>query len=155
MDFVIGLPRTNKQHDSTWVVVDRFTKSAHFLPVKTTYTADQYADIYVQEKVRLHGIPKTIVSDRGSVFTSRFWGSLQQAMGTKLSLSTTFHPQTDGQSERTIQILEDMLRACVLGFCGSWSKYLPLIELSYNNSYQATMSYSIEGNAGRRYIGTR
>ena len=85
--------------------------------------ADQYADIYVQKIVRLHGIPKTIMSDRGSMFTSRFWGSLQQAMGIKLSLSTAFHPQTDGQSERTIQILEDMLRACVLDFGGSWNKY--------------------------------
>ena len=135
MDFVTGLPKTNKQHDSAWIVIDRLTKSAHFLPVKTSYTADQYADIYIQEIVRLHGIPKTIVSDRGSVFTSRFWRSLQQAMGTKLSLSTAFHPQTDGQSERTIQILEDMLRACVLDFGGSWNKYLPLIEFSYNNSY--------------------
>ena len=75
----------------------------------------------------MHGIPKTIVSDRGLVFTSRFWGSLQQVMGTKLILSTTFHPQTNGQSERTIQTLEDMLRVCVLDFGGSWSKYLPLI----------------------------
>ena len=107
------LPQTSKQHDSAWVVINRLTKSAHFLPVKTSYTADQYADIYIQEIVRLHGIPKTIVSDRGSVFTSRFWRSLQQAMGTKLSLSTVFHPQTDGQSERTIQILEDMLRVCL------------------------------------------
>ena len=139
MDFVTGLPKTNKQHDSAWIVIDRLTKSAHFLPVKTSYTADQYADIYIQEIVRLHGIPKTIVSDRGSVFTSRFWRSLQQAMGTKLSLSTAFHPQTDGQSERTIQILEDMLRACVLDFGGSWNKYLPLIEFSYNNSYQSTI----------------
>ena len=139
MDFVTGLPKTNKQHDSAWIVIDRLTKSAHFLPVKTSYTADQYADIYIQEIVRLHGIPKTIVSDRGSVFTSRFWRSLQQAMGTKLSLSTAFHPQTDGQSERTIQILEDMLRACILDFGGSWNKYLPLIEFSYNNSYQSTI----------------
>ena len=139
MDFVTGLPWTNKQHDSAWVVIDRLTKSAHFLPDKTTYTADQYADIYVREIVWLHGIPKTIVSDRRSVFTSRFWGRLQQAMGTKLSLSTAFHPQTDGQSERTIQILEDMLCTCVLDFGGSWNKYLPLIEFSYNNSYQSTI----------------
>ena len=118
MDFVTGFPRTNKQHDSTWVVIDRLTKSAHFLPVNMSYTAEQYANIYVQEIVRLHGIPKTIMSDRGSVFTSRFWGSLQQAMGTKLSLSMAFHPQTDGQSKRTILILEDMLRACVIDFGG-------------------------------------
>ena len=152
MDFVTGFPRASKQHDSAWIVIDRLIKSAHFLPVKTSYTTDQYADIYIQEIVRLHGIPKTIVSDRGSVFTSRFWRSLQQAMGTKLSLSTAFHPQTDGQSERTIQILEDMLRACVLDFGGSWNKYLPLIEFSYNNSYQSTIGMApYELLYGRRY----
>uniref|UniRef100_A0A803QBZ8 Integrase catalytic domain-containing protein n=1 Tax=Cannabis sativa TaxID=3483 RepID=A0A803QBZ8_CANSA len=89
--------------------------------------------------VRLHGAPKSIVSDRDPKFTSKFWGSLQQTMGTKLKFSTAFHPQIDGQSERTIQILEDMLRACVMDFEGSWNKYLPLIEFSYNNSYQSTI----------------
>ena len=95
--------------------------------------------MYVKEIVRLHDVPKSIVSDRDPKFTSRFWESLHRAMGTQLKFSTTFHPQTDGQSERTIQILEDMLRACVLDFEGSWVKYLPLIEFSYNNSYQATI----------------
>ena len=89
--------------------------------------------------MHLHGAPRSIVSDRDPIFTSKFWGSLQKAMGTHLKFSTAFHPQTDGQSERTIQILEDMLRACVLDFGGSWSKYLPLIEFSYNNSYQSTI----------------
>ena len=89
--------------------------------------------------MRLHGAPRSIVSDRDPIFTSKFWGSLQKAMGTHLKFSTAFHPQTDGQSERTIQILEDMLRACVLEFGGSWNKYLPLIEFSYNNSYQSTI----------------
>ena len=79
------------------------------------------------------------MSDRDPTFTSKFWGSLQQAMGTRLKFSTAFHPQTDGQSERTIQILEDMMRACVLDFGGSWIKYLPLMEFAYNNSYQATI----------------
>ena len=100
---------------------------------------DQYAELYVKEIVRLHGPPKSIVSDRDPKFTSKFWVSLQKAMGTKLKFSTAFHPQTDGQSERTIQILEDLLRACVMDFEGSWSKYLPLIEFSYNNSYQSTI----------------
>ncbi|XP_062113714.1 uncharacterized protein LOC133825292, partial [Humulus lupulus] len=139
MDFVVGLPKTVGQHDSVWVIVDRYTKSAHFLPVKTTYTVEQYAELYVKEIVRLHGAPRSIVSDRDPTFTSKFWKSLQKAMGTQLRFSTAYHPQTDGQSERTIQILEDMLRACVLDFEGSWSKYLPLIEFSYNNSYQATI----------------
>ena len=99
--------------------MDRYTKSAHFLPVRTTYTVDQYADLYVREIVRLHGAPRSIVSDRDPPFTSKFWGSLQKAMGTQLEFSTTYHPQIDGQSKRTIQILEDMLRTCVLDFGGS------------------------------------
>ncbi|KAM6551282.1 hypothetical protein CsatB_001090 [Cannabis sativa] len=139
MDFVVGLPRTTGLVDSIWVVVDRFTKAAHFLPVRTTFSVDQLAEVYVKEIVRLHGVPKSIVSDRDLKFTSKFWQSLQRAMGTKLKFSTAFHPQTDGQSERTIQILEDMLRACVMDFEGSWNKYLPLIEFSYNNSYQSTI----------------
>ena len=119
--------------------MDRYTKSAHLLPVRTTYTVDQYADLYVREIVRLHGASRSIVSDRDPTFTSKLWGSLQKAMGTQLKFSTAYHPQTDGQYERTIQILEDMLRACVLDFGGTWSKYLPLIEFSYNNSYQSTI----------------
>lgn len=106
MDFVVGLPKTVGQHDSVWVIVDRYTKSAHFLPVKVTFTVDQYAELYVKEIVRLHGAPKTIVSDRDPKFTSKFWEGLQRAMGTRLKFSTAFHPQTDGQTERTIQILE-------------------------------------------------
>lgn len=140
IDFVISFPGTCKQHDSAWVLVDRLPKSAHFLlPVKISHMENQYTYIYVQEIVWLHGIPKIIVSDRGSMFTSRFWGNLKQAMGTKLSLSIAFHPQTEWQSEHTIHILEDMLRAYVLDFKGSWNKYLPLIEFSYNNSSQSTM----------------
>ena len=99
--------------------MDRFTKSAHFLPVKTTYTVEQYAELYVKKIVRLHGSPRSIVSDRDTTFTSKFWESLQRAMGTRLKFSTAFHPQTDGQSERTIQILENMMRAYVLDFGGS------------------------------------
>ena len=113
MDFVVGLPRTKKGHDAIWVIVDRFTKSAHFLPVRNTYTIDQYAQLYIKEIVRLHGVPLVIVSDRDPKFTSAFWKRVQGAMGTKLTFSTAFHPQTDGQSERTIQTLEDILRACV------------------------------------------
>ena len=139
MDFVVGLPKTLKQHDAIWVIVDRFSKSAHFLPVRMTYSMDQLAELYVQEIVRLHGVPVSIISDRDARFTSKFWESLHKAMGTRLKFSTAFHPQSDGQSERTIQTLEDMLRACVLDFSSSWSKYLPLIEFSYNNSFQASI----------------
>ena len=127
MDFVGGLPKTVGLRDSVWVIVDRYTKSAHFLPVKSTYTVEQYEELYVREIVRLHGVPKSIVSDRDPIFTSKFWGALQRAMGTQLKFSTAFHPQIDGQSKRTIQVLEDMLRACVINFEGSWSKYLSLI----------------------------
>ena len=119
--------------------MDRLTKSAYFLPVKTTYSTVQYARIYVDQIVRLHGVPTTIVSDRGSQFTSRLWDQVHQAMGTRLAFSTAFHPQTDGQSERTIQVLKDMLRACVLELPGSWDVHLTLAEFAYNNSYQASI----------------
>lgn len=109
MNFIIELPRTPRGMNSIWVIVDRLTKSAHFLPVKTFYDAYRLATIYVDEIVRLHGVLVSIVSNRDPNFVSRFWKSLQRAMGTELRFSTSFHPQTDGQSERTIQTLEDML----------------------------------------------
>ena len=120
MDFMTGLPRTQRQHDAIWVIVDRLTKSAHFLPVNVEDSLEKLAKLYVHEVVSLHGVPVSIVSDRDSRFTSRFWPSLQTALETRLNFSTAFHPQTDGQSERTIQTLEDMLRACVMEFKGSW-----------------------------------
>ena len=138
MDFVTGLPSASG-YNSIWVIVDRLTKSAHFLPVKSTYTASKYAKIYLDQIFRLHGVPLSIISDRGPQFSSRFWQNFQEALGTRVNLSTAFHPQTDGQSERTIQILEDMLRSCVLDFGGSWNEYLPLVEFAYNNSYQASI----------------
>ncbi|GKF26028.1 putative reverse transcriptase domain-containing protein, partial [Tanacetum coccineum] len=88
-----------------------------------------------------HGVPISIISDRDSRFTSRFWQSMQEAFGTRLDMSTTYHPQTDGKSERTIQTLKDMLRACVLYFEGSWDVHLPLVEFSYNNSYHSSVRY--------------
>ena len=100
MDFVVGLPRTQTRFDSIWVIVDRLTKSAHFLPVKANYPVDRYAKVYIQEIVRLHGAPLSIVSDRDPKFTSRFWEVLQRAFGTQLQLSTTYHPrQMDNQRE--------------------------------------------------------
>jgi hypothetical protein len=139
MDFVVDLPKTLNGHDAIWVVIDRLTKSAHFIPIKITDPVPKLAELYIREIVRLHGILASIVSDRDARFTSRFWQCLQDEMGTKLTLSTAYHPQTDGQSERTIQILEDMLRLCVLDFKGKWIQYLPLVEFAYNNSFQATI----------------
>ena len=101
------------------MVVDWLTKSAYFIPMRVRDSVDHLADLYVRDIVRLHGVPVTIVSDRDPRFTTRLWQSLQSALGTKLTFSTAYYPQTDGQSERTIQILEDMLRACVIDFGGS------------------------------------
>lgn len=139
MDFVTSLPRSRKGNDAIWVIVDRLTKTAHFLPIRMTMSMEVMAKLYVEEIVRLHGVPVTIVSDRDSRFLSRFWKSLQEAFGTTLSYSTAFHPQTDGQSERTIQTLEDMLRACALDLAGTWEEHLPLIEFAYNNSYHSSI----------------
>ncbi|WVZ72033.1 hypothetical protein U9M48_020553, partial [Paspalum notatum var. saurae] len=134
MDFVVGLPRTQKGYDSIWVIIDRFTKSAHFLPVKTVYRANTYAELYIARIVSLHGVPRTITSDRGSVFVSRFWEQLQKSLGTKLIHSSAYHPQTSGQVERVNQILEDMLRACVLTYSTKWDD-----EFAYNNGYQKSL----------------
>nr|GEV30310.1 putative reverse transcriptase domain-containing protein [Tanacetum cinerariifolium] len=112
MDFVSGLPRTPSGYNSIWVIVDRLTK---------------------------HGVPVSIILNRDSLFTSGFWKTLQEALGTQLNLSTTYHPETDCQSERTIQTLEDMLQACVIDFGNSWDRHLPLVEFSYNNSYHASI----------------
>jgi len=151
MDFIVGLPRTSNGYDSIWVIVDRLTKSAHFIPVKTTYKGDKLAELYMSRIVCFHGVPKRIVSDRGSQFTSRFWKALHKSLDTKLAFSSAYHPQTDGQTERTNQVLEDMLRACALTHGGSWDKSLPYAEFSYNNSYQASLKMSpFEALYGRK-----
>ncbi|KAL4032966.1 hypothetical protein IC575_006049 [Cucumis melo] len=139
MDFLFGLPRTSSGHDGIWVIVDRLTKTTRFIPIKMTSTLDQLARLYVDKIVSQYGVPMSIVSDRDLRFTSKFWPSLQKAIGTGLKFSTSFHPQTDGQSERTIQTLEDMLRACVLQLKGSWDTHLPLMEFAYNNNYQSSI----------------
>ena len=139
MDFVTHLPKTSQRHDAVWVIVDRLTKSAHFLAVRMTFTLEEFYQLYIQEIVRLHRVLVSIVSDRDPRFTAHFWKSFQKAMGTRLTMSTTFHPQTDGQSESTIYVLEDMLRACFLDHKGSWEEHLPLVEFTYNKSYQASI----------------
>ncbi|KAI3750829.1 hypothetical protein L2E82_21683 [Cichorium intybus] len=139
MDFVTKLPRTPRGHDSVWVIVDRLTKSAQFIPISEKYRVDQLAKIYIDEVLCRHGLPASIVSDRVSRFTSHFWQSLKKRLGSKILMSTAYHPQTDGQSERTIQTLEDMLRTCVIDFGGSWEDHLPLVEFAYNNSYHSSI----------------
>ncbi|GKB57478.1 putative reverse transcriptase domain-containing protein [Tanacetum coccineum] len=139
MDFITKLPRSKSGHDTIWVIVDRLTKSAHFLAIREDYSTEKLAKIYIDEIVARHGVPVSIISDRDGRFTSRCWQTVQKALGTRLDMSTAYHPQTDGQSERTIQTLEDMLRACVIDFGGSWDVHLPLAEFSYNNSYHSSI----------------
>jgi hypothetical protein len=136
MDFIVGLPTTQSGYDSIWVIIDHFLKVAHFIPVMTTYKGAKLAKLYIARIVRLHGVPKKIVSNRGTQFTSRFWEKLHEAMDTRLNFSLAYHPQTDGQTERVNQILEDMLIACALKDSKSWDMCLSCAEFSYNNSYQ-------------------
>jgi transposase InsO family protein len=135
-DFIVGFPWTQSRYDSIWVIVDRLTKVAHFIPVKTTYSEPHLVELYMSRIVCLHGVPKKIVPDRGTQFTLRFWEKLYAALDTQLSFSSAYHPQTDGQIERVNQILEDMLRACALQYGRSWDKSLPYAKFSYNNVYQ-------------------
>ncbi|GJY86129.1 putative reverse transcriptase domain-containing protein [Tanacetum coccineum] len=139
MDFVIKLPKTTSGQDIIWVIVDRLTKSGHFLPMKETDIMDKLTRQYLKEVVSRHGVPVSIISDRDSKFTSHFWKSLNEALGTQLDMSTAYHPQIDDQSERTIQTLEYMLRAYVMDFGKGWNRHLPLIEFSYNNNYHMSI----------------
>ncbi|GJW44349.1 putative reverse transcriptase domain-containing protein [Tanacetum coccineum] len=111
MDFITKLPKTSNEYDTIWVIIDRLTKSTHFIPTRETDTMETLTIFYIKEIVSRHGVPISIISDRDSYFTSRFWQSLQSALGTQIDMSTAYHPETDGQSENTIQTLEDMLRA--------------------------------------------
>jgi hypothetical protein len=142
MDFIVGLPRTSRGYNSIWVIMDRLTKSAHFIPIATTYRVGQYAELYISHIVRYHGIPKTIISNRGSIFVACFWEQLHECLGTHLIRSSAYHPQTDGQTEQVNQIIEDMLCACVLTDGPKWDKHLPLAEFLYNNSYQESIKMS-------------
>ncbi|GKE23117.1 putative reverse transcriptase domain-containing protein [Tanacetum coccineum] len=139
MDFVTKLPKSPQGHDTIWVIVDRLTKSVIFTSMRETDSMEKLARLYIKEVVTRHGIPVSIICDRDPRFASHFWRSLQKALGTSLDMSTAYHPETDGQSERTIQTLEDMLCACVIDFGNGWIKNLPLVEFSYNNNYHASI----------------
>ncbi|GKE27261.1 putative reverse transcriptase domain-containing protein [Tanacetum coccineum] len=139
MDFITKLPRSSQGFDTIWVIVDRLTKSAHFLPIRENDPLDKLARLYLNRIVARHGIPVSIICDRDGRFTSNFWRSYQKALGIDVSMSTAYHPKTDDQSERTIQTLEDMLRACVIDFGKGWVKHLPLAKFLYNNSYYASI----------------
>ncbi|GKE12762.1 putative reverse transcriptase domain-containing protein, partial [Tanacetum coccineum] len=139
MGFITKLPKSSQGFGTIWVIVDRLTKSAYFLPIRENDPLDKLARLYLNRIVARHELPVSIICDRDGRFTSNFWRSFQKALGTDLSMSTAYHPETDGQSERTIQTLEDMLRACVIDFGRGWVKHLPLAEFSYNNSYHASI----------------
>nr|GFC52151.1 putative reverse transcriptase domain, ribonuclease H-like domain, aspartic peptidase domain protein [Tanacetum cinerariifolium] len=139
MDFVTKLPKSSHGYDTIWVIVDQLTKSAIFTPIRETDFMDKLVSIYLNEVVTRHGIPVSIISDRDPRFASNFWRSLQNALGTRLDMSTAYHPETDGQSERTIQTLEDMLRACAIDFGKGWVNHFPLVKFSYNNNYPASI----------------
>jgi hypothetical protein len=151
MDFNMCLPLTARKFDLIWVIMDGLSKSTHFIPVHTCYDVRRYAEIYIARVLCLHGVPKTIISDRGSQFVARFWEQLHGSLETHLIHSSIYHPEKDGQTERVNQILDDMLRACVLEHQGSWDQNLPWVEFSYNNSYQESLKMApFEVLYGRR-----
>ncbi|GJZ03987.1 putative reverse transcriptase domain-containing protein [Tanacetum coccineum] len=142
-DIPTYLPKSSQGFDTIWVIVDWLTKSAHFLPIRENDPLDKLARLYLNRIVARHGIPASIIYDRDGRFTLNFWRSFQKALGTDISMSTVYHPETNGQSERTIQTLKDMLRACVIDFGKGWVKHFPLAEFSYNNSYHASIKAAL------------
>jgi hypothetical protein len=139
MEFIFGFPLEARRHNSIFMVVDTLTKSAHFVPLCTMYQALDIARVFISDIVRLHGMPKMIISNRWLMFTECFWTSFQEALGTQLKFSTAYHPETDRQTERMNQILEDMLHMYVMDQHKLWEEFLPLVEFSYNNNYQSTI----------------
>jgi hypothetical protein len=139
MDFITKLPRTSKKHDAIMVVVEKITKASHFIPMKVTHKETNVFDIYMREVARLHGIPKTIMSNRDTKFTSKFWKGLFKGFGTNLNFIISYHPESDGKTKRVNQVIEDMLRMYVMEKPSKWEDYLHLLEFSYNNGYQASL----------------
>nr|GEV36510.1 putative reverse transcriptase domain-containing protein [Tanacetum cinerariifolium] len=150
IDFVTKLPKSSQGYDTIWVIVDRLTKSAIFMPMRETDPLDKLARMYLKEVVTKHGIPVSIICNRDPRFSSNFWKSLQKALGTSLDMSTPYHLETNRQSERTIQTLKDMLHACVIDFENGWVKHLPLVEFSYNKSYHACIKAAPVIRFGKR-----
>jgi hypothetical protein len=142
MDFITGIPKSTKHNDAIMVVVDKLSKVAHFILVKSTCKVIYIANIFMKEIFRLHGMPKEIISDRDTKFTSNFWKSLFAGFETKLLFSMVYHPQTDGQTKRVNQVLEDMLRMHVMHHPMKWENYLSLVEFVYNNGYQESLKMS-------------
>jgi hypothetical protein len=139
MDFITRLPKLAKQNDAIMVVVDKLSKSAHFIPVRSTCKEIDIAKIFMKDIFILHGMPRKIISDRDTKFTSSFWKSLMVGFETKLLFSTAYNPQIDGQTERVNQILEDILRMHIMHQPKKWEDYLPLVEFAYNNGYQESL----------------
>ncbi|GJS21365.1 putative reverse transcriptase domain-containing protein [Tanacetum coccineum] len=137
------LPKSSQGYDTIWVIVDRLTRSALFLPMRETDPMEKLARMYLKEVVTRHRIPVSIICDHDGRFASNLWRSLKKALDTSLAMSTAYHPETDGQSKRTIQALEDMLRACVIDFGNGWVKHFPLVKFSYNNSYHASIKAAL------------
>ncbi|MCO5599014.1 hypothetical protein L7F22_053113 [Adiantum nelumboides] len=147
MDFIFDLPRTPNGHDGIWTIIDRFSKQAHFLPVKKTVKLDHLARLFVAQIFRLHGMPETIVSDRDPRFTSLFWKAILENIGTRLQFSSSFHPQTDRQSEIANSVVLDILESYILDQKTQWERYLPLVEFAYNN-----MIHSSTGKAPFEFV---
>ncbi|MCO5595463.1 hypothetical protein L7F22_049506 [Adiantum nelumboides] len=138
MDFIFDLPRTQSGHDGIWTIIDRFSKQAHFIPVKKTVKPDHLARLFVAQIFRLHGMPETIVSDKDPRFTSLFWKAIWENIGTRLQFSSSFHPQTDGQSEIANSVILDLLKSYISDQKTQWERYLPLVEFAYNNTIHSS-----------------
>jgi hypothetical protein len=135
MDFIVGLTPTKQGHDAIFLCVDKLSKMAHFMATTTTMTTEEMARLFRDRVYKLHGILLKLISDRDARFTGRFWKELHYLLSTQLAMSTSFHPQTDGQTERLNRVLEDMLRHYVSPSQDDWDEYLSMVEFAYNNSW--------------------
>ncbi|MCO5586250.1 hypothetical protein L7F22_040189 [Adiantum nelumboides] len=138
MDFIFDLPRTQSGHDGIWTIIDRFSKQAHFIPVKKTVKPDHLARLFVAQIFRLHDMPETIVSDKDPRFTSLFWKAIWENIGTRLQFSSLFHPQTDGRSEIANSVVLDLFKSYISDQKTQWERYLPLVEFAYNNTIHSS-----------------